>query len=233
MEDKVRRSAMIALLALLALALAAPTALGQVGQGAKASGKAGELTAAWWQWALSKPAAENPLIGDYNGGPQCDGRPVTDVSGKTWFLGGSTSEEPVVRTCTAPVGTHFFFPVVNNLNDPFPGETEEELLQQVNERLDAELANATWVVTVDGRTVKEKRLVRAVTGFFTAEVPEGGLIDPGSRQFVAGGYWATLPPLPPGEHIVHVKITGGSFDQDITYHLTVVNGKSIQSAKGR
>jgi hypothetical protein len=210
--------------------------LGQVGQGAKASGSAGELTAAWWQWALSKPAAENPLIGDYNGGSQCDGEPVTDVSGKKWFLGGSwLSEKPVVRTCTAPIGTQFFFPVVNNLNVPFPDETEEELLQQVNERLDAQLAGADVEVTVDGRTVKEKRLVRATTGFFTAEVPEGGLppLDPGSYRLVAGGYWVTLPPLPPGEHIVHFKISGGSFAQDITNHLTVVNGKSIQSAKGR
>ena len=77
------------------------------------------------------------------------------------------------------------------------------------------------MVTVDGRTVQEERLVRAVTGFFTAEVPEGGLLDPGSYQFVAGGDWATLPPLPPGEHIVHFEIAGGSFDQDITYYLTV------------
>ena len=216
-----KRVVLIALSVVLALGLASPMALGQVGQGANASGKAGEEVAAWWQWALSKPAAENPLIGDYSGGPQCDGEPVTDVSGKKWFLGGSLSEEPVVRTCTAPVGTQFFFPVVNNLNIPFPGETEEELLQQVNERLDAQLANATWVVTVDGRTVKEERLVRAVTGFFTAEVPEGGLLDPGSYRLVAAGLWGTLPPLPPGEHIVHFEISGGSFDQDITYYLTV------------
>jgi hypothetical protein len=225
MEDKVRRSAMIALLALLALAFASPMALGQMGQGAKASGKVGEEVAAWWQWALSKPAAENPLIDGYTGGPQCDGRPVTDVSGKKWFLGGSLSEEPVVRSCTAPVGTQFFFPVVNVLIIPDPGETEEQLLQQANEELDAQLAWADVEVTVDGRTVKTKRLVRADTGFFTAEVPEGGLLDPGSYRLVAAGLWATLPPLPPGEHEVHFKISGGSFDQDITYHLTVVKGK--------
>ncbi len=34
---------------LLALALASPVASAQVGQGAKASGKASELGAAWWQ----------------------------------------------------------------------------------------------------------------------------------------------------------------------------------------
>ena len=225
-----RRILMLVLSIVLALGLAAPVALGQVGQGAKASGKAGELVAAWWQWALSKPAEENPLIGDYSGGPQCDGEPVTDVSGKKWFLGGSLSEDPVVRTCTAPVGTQFFFPVVNVVIVPFPGETEEQLLEQANEVLDAQLAGADIEVTVDGRTIKAKRLVRADTGFFTAEVPEGGLLDPGSYQLVAAGLWATLPPLPPGEHTVHFEITGAGFDQDITYHLTVVKGKS---ARGR
>ena len=233
MEDKVRRSVMIALLALLALALASPMALGQVGQGAKASGKAGEQVAAWWQWALSKPAEENPLVGSYSGGPQCDGEPVTEVSGKKWFLGGSFSEEPVVRTCTAPVGTQFFFPVVNVVIVPFPGETEEQLLEQANEVLDAQLAEADIEVTVDGRTIKTKRLVRADTGFFTAEVPEGGVLAPGSYQLVAAGLWATLPPLPPGEHTVHFEITGADFDQDITYRLTVVNGKSVQTTNSR
>ena len=221
-----RRIVVLALGVLLALTLAAPVASAQVGQGAKASGKASELVAAWWQWALSKPAATSPLIGDYSGGDQCDGRPVTDVSGKKWFLGGSLSEDPVVRTCTAPVGTQFFFPVVNTLIIPFPGETEEQVLEQANEELDAQLASGDIEVTVDGRAVKGKRLVRADTPFFTAVVPEGGLLGPGSYRLVAAGLWVTLPPLPPGEHTIHFEITGASFDQDITYHLTVVKGRS-------
>jgi hypothetical protein len=43
---------------------------------------------------------------------------------------------------------------------------------------------------------------------------------------VAAGLWVTLPPLPPGEHTIHFEITGASFDQDLTYHLTVVKGRS-------
>jgi hypothetical protein len=70
-----RRVLMLVLSIVLALGLAAPVALGQVGQGAKASGKAGELVAAWWQWALSKPAEENPLIGGYSGGPSATESP--------------------------------------------------------------------------------------------------------------------------------------------------------------
>lgn len=59
-----KRIIVVALSVVLALTLATPMALGQVGQGAKASGTAGELAAAWWQWALSKPVAENPLLGE-------------------------------------------------------------------------------------------------------------------------------------------------------------------------
>ena len=56
-----KRIIVVALSVVLALTLATPMALGQ---GAKASGTAGELAAAWWQWALSKPVAENPLLGE-------------------------------------------------------------------------------------------------------------------------------------------------------------------------
>ena len=88
-----RRIIVLALSVILALVVVAPVASGQVGQGSKASGTAGELAAAWWQWGLSKPAAENPIFGgSYTGGPQCDGQPVTDTKGKKWFLAGSFSE---------------------------------------------------------------------------------------------------------------------------------------------
>ena len=221
-----KRIIVVALSVILAFTLAMPMALGQVGQGAQASGKAEELVAAWWQWALSKPAATNPLDGSYNGGPNCNGRPVTDTPGKKWFLGGSLAEDPVRRTCTAPVGRQFFFPVVNVLIIPFPGETEKQLLKQANTELNAQLRGGDVEVRVDGRTVKGKRLVRADTPFFTAKVPQNGLIGPGSYRLVAAGLWVTLPPLPPGRHTIHFEISGGSYEQNITYHLRVVKGKS-------
>src|SRR3989337_1938917 len=96
-----RRIVVLALGVLLALASAVPLASAQVGQGAKAS----ELAADWWQWALAEPAATNPLVGDYTDGPQCDGRPVSDVPGKKWFLAGSFDGSAVERTCTMALGT--------------------------------------------------------------------------------------------------------------------------------
>ena len=214
-----KRAIVMAISVVLALTLAMPMALGQVGQDAQASGNidaqasgnVGELGAAWWQWALSKPQATNP---------------VTDTPGKTWFLGGSVAEEPVTRTCTAPVRRQFFFPAVNVVIIPSPGNTDEQLRTQANAVLNAQLRGADVKVRVDGKSVGGKRLLRAATPFFTAKVPQKGLLAPGSYRLVAAGLWVKLAPLPPGKHTIRSKLSGGSFDQDITYHLTVVNDKS-------
>ena len=230
-----RRIVVLALGVLLALGLAAPMASAQVGQGAKASGKAGELAADWWQWALSEPTATNPLVGSYEGGPQCDGRPLGDVPGKKWFLAGSFDGSAVERTCTMPVGTQLFFPVGNVVFlITEPGETEEIARDYVNDFMDAVLADPEFsmVVTVDGREVKSKRIVRADSPLFTATLPEDNLfsaccgLPAGEYDAVADGLWAALPPLPPGEHTIHFEISAPSlgFSQDNTYHLTVVKG---------
>ncbi|MBA3794249.1 MAG: hypothetical protein H0X19_08975, partial [Rubrobacter sp.] len=191
-----RRIVVLALGVLLALASAAPMASAQVGQGAKASGKAGELAADWWQWALSEPVATNPLVGSYMDGPQCDGRPVTDVPGKKWFLAGSFDGSAVERTCTMPVGTQLFFPVVNSIFIVTePGETEELARQQVNEFINGVLSdpNLSMVVTVDGKEVKSKRLVRAESSTFTVFLPEDNIFGVPAGEYgpaVADWLWA-------------------------------------------
>ena len=58
-----RRMVLMVAGVLLALAVASPMALAQVGQREKASGETAELAATWWQWSLSKPVEDNPLIG--------------------------------------------------------------------------------------------------------------------------------------------------------------------------
>jgi len=213
---------------ILALVVASPVALGQVGQGAKASGKAAELAAEWWVWALSKPAAESPLIGgdpDYSD-QQCDGQPLTNTSGKRWFLAGTLDGSAVERTCTMPVGKQLFFPVGNIVFlITEPEETEEIARQFVNGFMDDVLADPDFsmVVTVDGKEIDAKRIVRADSPLFTARVPEGGLLPAGSYPGVADGLWAALPPLSKGEHTIHFEMSAPSvgFSQDNTYHLTV------------
>ena len=231
-----RRIVVLALGVLLALALAAPLASAQVGQGAKASGKASELAADWWQWALSEPAATNPLVGDYTDGPQCDGRPVSDVPGKKWFLAGSFDGSAVERTCTMPVGTQLFFPVFNAIYIVEPGETVGFARQQVNEFINSVLADPdlSMVVTVDGKEVKSKRIVRAESPVFRISLPDENVFGVPADRYqntpsVADGLWAALPPLSKGEHTIHVEVSAPNvgFSQDATYHLTVVNGKRV------
>ncbi len=226
-----RRIIVMAISVILALTLAMPVAFGQVGQGSKASGTASELAANWWQWALSKPVEENPLLGEYSGGPKCDGQPVTETPGKKWFLAGTFDGSTVERTCTMPVGTQLFFPVVNSIFIVTePGETEELARQQVNEFINGVLSdpNLSMVVTVDGKEVKSKRLVRAESSTFTVFLPEDNIFGVPAGEYgpaVADGLWAALPPLSKGEHTIHFEISAPSLDftQDNTYILTVVN----------
>jgi hypothetical protein len=144
----VKRIIIMALGVLLALALATPMALAQVGQGASKSGTAAELAAAWWQWATSNPVDSNPLIGPNDDHPvyseeQCDGTPVSPTQGKTWFLAGTGDGSQVVRTCTMPVGTHLFFPVVNIVGFPFANTSETRESERVAAiaRMDAVLGS--------------------------------------------------------------------------------------------
>jgi hypothetical protein len=243
----VKRIIIMALGVLLALALATPMALAQVGQGANKSGTAAELAAAWTQWAYSKPVGDSPVIGgdpdDYTDA-QCDGTPVTPTQGKQWFLAGTTDGSKVVRTCTMPVGTHLFFPVVTSFGvKVFPFEDAEVERQKAITFINNVLADPAFrqsiEVTVDEKAVKSNRIVRATSppSFFTVTLPEENAFDPlvppeGVPGDVYEGWttdalWVTLPPLPPGEHRIHFEMsapnTFGGVSQDNTYILTVVN----------
>jgi hypothetical protein len=241
----VKRIIIMALGVLMALALATPMALAQVGQGAKASGTAAELAAAWTQWAYSKPVNQNsPLIGggqDYNQA-RCDGTPVSPTQGKQWFLAGTTTGDPVVRTCTMPVGTHLFFPVVTSFGvKVFSFEDAETERQKAITFINNVLADPAFrqsiEVTVDEKAVKSNRIVRATSPLFTLTLPEDNIfncptcappvvVPAGDYEgALADGVWVTLPPLPPGEHIIHFEFNAPDvgFSQDNTYILTVVN----------
>jgi hypothetical protein len=229
-----KRSIVMAASLLLALSLAAPVAFAQAGQSSQpSSGQAGQLVAAWWQWAVEEPSGQNPLEGSYDqsvppGDIQCDGSNPSGV----WFLGGSVSEIPVTRTCTAPADTQLFYPVANSIWVFTDGnDTEAEARAYLDGFMKALLSdrtfNKTLIVTVDGKPVKSSWIGRADSPLFTLVVPKGSLfgprVHPGEHQAMATGLWVTLPPLPEGEHTIHVEWSAPSigFSQNITYHLTV------------
>jgi hypothetical protein len=235
----VKRAIVIAISVLLALIVALPMAFAQVGQGAKASGKVAELSVAWWQWALSKPVDDNPMIGEdptYSE-EQCDGTPVTSTQGKWWFLAGTFGgSDAVERTCTMPVGTKLFFPLVNVVAFPFAeGETRQNQRQLARQFI-REVVNDpdfedSISVTVDGKEVKSNRIVRALSPVFSFTMPQNNVFGIPAGEYddaSSNGLWVTLPPLPPGEHTIHFEMsatteTFGSVSQDNTYFLTVMN----------
>ena len=67
------------------------------------------LSAQWWQWAVSIPAAVNPLSD--TSGEFC----MVGQRGSVWFLAGSTTGQFASRICSVPEGMPLFFPVINTV----------------------------------------------------------------------------------------------------------------------
>ena len=231
-----RRMMVVALSAVLALAVAAPVAFGQAEQGSTEYGTTGELAAAWWQWTGSKPEPKNSLLGEYSGGPKCNGWPVSDTPGEAdwWFLAGTIDGSEVERACTVPAGRRLFFPVANVVFlITEPGEDEEVARAFVNEFVDGVLTDPdlSLSVTVDGKEV----LRRADSPLFAASLPKNNIfgLEAGEYEGVADGLWAKVPPLTKGAHTVRFELSAPNvdanpseqgvegFEQDNTYRLTV------------
>jgi hypothetical protein len=72
------------------------------------------LTAKWWQWALSIPVFENPLLDQT--GEKC----MVGQRGPVWFLVGNFGGGDTTRSCSIPEGKRLFFPVINSVNIDTP-----------------------------------------------------------------------------------------------------------------
>jgi hypothetical protein len=195
----------------------------------------GRWAAEWWQWALGVPAAVNPLTDTT--GQHCAQRQVDEV----WFLAGSRSPNPVIRTCELPAGKSLFFPLINNfygafLNDPPETRTEEFVRAAGSCTEPAQIS-----VSIDDFTVpKPTRFFTGPSGsqspFFNVQLPPGNLfgvddtvvpelvLSPSAEQ----GYYLFVRPLRPGTHTIRWIASGCTPEnsQDITYRLTVVGGSS-------
>jgi hypothetical protein len=200
----------------------------------------GEWAAAWWQYVLSVPVDQNPLFDET--GANC----AVSQTGHVFFLVGVFNETgTAVRSeCVIPTGVMLFFPIVNTIctNHPPPLTPTEQLRPCAAEPIDAATGLA---VEIDGVPVGDLESFRAQSPLFGLTLPEDNLLgtqagtcnpDPAAGGVcvpylaVADGFYLMLPPLPPGEHIIHIHgvlppfVPGEeSFTVDITYDpLTVV-----------
>jgi hypothetical protein len=185
-----------------------------------------QLTAQWWQWALSIPTAQNPFV-DQNGGNCMIGQ-----RGSVWFLAGGTA----TRTCSVPAGTTLFFPVINlvGFNSPnCSGQGPENLtvrdLRKATANFIDSVSLADLSVALDSHPIYH--FERVQSDVFAIAVPADNITGPSGdpSQCAAGvyspavddGYYVKLDPLKVGPHTVHIQVTA-PFSIDVTYNLAVV-----------
>jgi hypothetical protein len=192
----------------------------------------GEWAARWWQWALSIPAADNPVL---------DGPCATSQDGDVFFLAGNFGGDST-RTCTVPSGKALFFPVVNFICYPSPENPDEGCSTPATE---AELTTCaqggidgvptTMSVIVDGQELDDPAAYVATSSQFswTAPADEADYLFPGigpitantcgiaegDRYGVTDGYWIMMKPLSPGQHTVEFSGSIGATDP-FTLHVS-------------
>jgi hypothetical protein len=168
-----------------------------VAPGSTVAGKTlGEWTADWWNWALSFPADTNPLLD-----PDGSSAALGDVGGPVFFLGGSFSTDPVLRTFTVPGGKYIFFPILNAFL------TDEGTADEMRERLNAFVDSITSLnATLNGADiVPDPFLHREQSPVFVLTLPADNVFNVPAGDYqpaVSDGYWIMLEPLPLGEHIL-------------------------------
>lgn len=179
-----------------------------------------QITADWWQWALSYPQSTSPMF-DTDGS-----RAHLGDQGSVFFLAGSFTGSPMTRTFDVPLKP-LFFPVANNIGlQTEPTDTEASL------RISAAPTNVFgYWASLDGTAIASTS-VRMKSPLFTLTsplVPEFGICypDPCPSSYtgmaVGDGYWISLPSLSPGPHTINfgAMFTDGS-SLDITAHVNAV-----------
>lgn len=186
------------------------------------------LSAKWWQWAISIPAATNPVL-DTTGANCAQGQ-----SGPVWFLAG-TSGGAVTRACTIPTGKRLFFPLLNTVfgSGVFDCDPTNPGVPCDVDALRAGAASfmdnpLLLEASVDGHELQNLSAYRAQSPVFSITVPPDAIFGlPLAGTFtpqVTDGYWLLLTPLPPGNHTIHFKATASfGFTVEATYNLTIVS----------
>jgi hypothetical protein len=188
-----------------------------------------QLSAEWWQWALSIPTPVSPLT-DTSGDNSMIGQ-----HGPVWFLAGVFAGGRVARTCSVPEGKSLYFPVINNvvLNSPnVCGQGASMSVKELRAQIAPYIDEATNLsVTVDGVPIKNFRRVKSEA--FAATLPNDNVfVAPCGGDSPAGvyspsvddGFYVLLEPLSVGPHALHfyAESPKGTLAQEVTYKLTVV-----------
>jgi hypothetical protein len=176
-----------------------------------------DWTASWWQWVLSIPKIDNPLL-DQNG-KNC----ANNQSGPVWFLAG-TLQGLAERSCTIPADKAILFPVINYEASVAEGDgtTDEELTGRVRYEMD-QITNMRAMVS--GTNLNELKQYRVQSPPFNVILPTDNVLGLPAQttKMMSEGYWLFLKPLEPGNYDLYSfgSCLAGRIKIGISYHLTV------------
>jgi hypothetical protein len=190
-----------------------------------------EWTAQWWQYVLSIPVGDNPIVNDT--GKDCR----VGQRGPVWFLVGSMGSKAVTRRCSIPEDRALFFPIINqaDINDPLKPQTVEELRAETAPCIDAV---DVLSVEVDGEPIDNLKRFRVKSVPFDIALPRNNVLGIDIKQKPFGiyspviddGFYVMLKPLDEGQHTIHIyahrqpatDFCPDEFSQDITYLIKSV-----------
>mgnify|MGYP001227000111 CR=1 FL=1 len=163
-----------------------------------------QLSEQWWNWALSSPAASNPLL-DTTGASA-----GTNNTGPVYFLGGNLGGISV-RSFNVPTGKPVFFPLVNVFDAEVPNDPTCGLSCALGQWLDSyNVQDAVQLhATLDGKDLLlpfgSANHRQRSTAFFPLYIPADnvfGFTAPyvGTLAGVSDGYWVGLDGLSIGKH---------------------------------
>ena len=193
----------------------------------------GEWSAKWWQFVLSIPAADSPLL--------LDDKNTINQRGPVWFLTGKfclnascATFLPVTRSVTIPEGKAVFFPVANSEWDnlgvsPPLTVAEERAAAQASQD-----AVTTMNADLDGQAIDNLDPLtspfRVLSPVFDYSIPDNNLYQALGYPFgaqtikdaVGDGVYVMLRPMSPGLHVLHFAAAFNfNFAFDVTYYITV------------
>jgi hypothetical protein len=183
----------------------------------------GQWTVKWWQWALSIPKSNSPLV-DETGNNSYVNQPDKDV----WFLAGTIATEDNIkepyREVIVPSGRAILFPIINCEANPieYPHlKTDEDLVAHVKEDENAIVRKEAFI---NGKLIPPKRVTSDPLVFPLFVNDDNGLrVKGGTTRASADGYYVFLKPLSKGEYNINFRgaCEAGRLNSAVKYRVKI------------
>jgi hypothetical protein len=208
-----------------------------------------ELSALWWEWALSIPANFhdsspvinpddfNPLFAPDDPQGKTTGNCELGQHGDVWFLAAS-SNPPIggTRSCTVPAGRQIFFPVINaECSKAEKNGTVFAEFSTCAKGLMDKVTIASLQAAIDGMSITNLQTFRFQSPLFMFVTPKDNPLNAldgfptppipsGPSPSVSDGFWLLFKPLSVGQHVItyHAKAPSLHFELSGTIKINVV-----------